>query len=82
MFGCTPSFSILKLKTMDHVDAESAERVSGIATPLPNGIAQTMAAIIATRKVNKPSFNLAVCKKAMPRRNMDIGNSMKKITEA
>jgi len=35
------SFSILKPKTVDHTDAETAERVSEMATPLPNGIIQT-----------------------------------------
>jgi len=31
-----------------------------MATPLPNGIVQTMAAIMVVIKVNKASFSLAV----------------------
>lgn len=41
------------LKTMNHVDAKSAERGSGMATPLPNGIVHTMAAIIASGSEQK-----------------------------
>jgi len=43
---------------MDHIDAESAERVSGMATPLPNGIVQTIAATIAAMNVKNPNFLL------------------------
>lgn len=79
MSHCTRS--ILKPKTMDHVDAESAESVSGIATPLPNGITQTTAATITVMSVKNPNFVLDVRKKAAPRKNIEIGKRMKKLTE-
>ena len=67
---------------MDHADAESPERVSGMATPLPNGIVQTIAATTAARNVKNPNFILDVRKKAAVRKNIDIGKSAKNATEA
>lgn len=37
---------------MDHVDAESAARVSGMATPPPCGIAQTSDATMAAKSID------------------------------
>lgn len=77
---CTRNIS--KPKTIAHVDAESPEIVSGIATPLPNGTAQTIAATTATMSVKNPSFVLDVRKKATLKKNNDIGKKTKKVTEA
>lgn len=82
IFDYTPSLSILKPKTTDHVDAERPERVSGIATPLPNGMIQTSAATIAVANVKNPNFVLDVRKKATPIKTVDTGRSAKKATEA
>jgi hypothetical protein len=67
---------------MNHADAESPERVSGMATPLPNGIVQTIAAAIAAMNVKNPNRVLDVLKKAAPRKNIDIGRSVRNVTEA
>jgi hypothetical protein len=71
---------------MEHVDAETAERASGIATPEPNGIVQyithTTTATAANRKVNKPNFTLASSKNVALRTSIDIGKNTKKPTEA
>jgi len=74
--------SILKPKTINHVDIESAERVSGMATPLMNGIIQTIVATMAAMNVKNPSFILGTRKKAAPIKNIEIGKSVKKVTEA
>jgi len=60
LFEYAASFSILKLKTVDDVNVESGEGLSGMTTPLPNGIIQTTAETIGARKVNELSFNSAV----------------------
>jgi len=77
--------SIWMPKTMDRADAESAEMVSGIATPrtnlIENCIIQTAAATKAARKVNNPIFTLPVRKKVAQIMNVDMGKSAKKITE-
>jgi hypothetical protein len=71
---------------MDHVEAESAEIVSGMATfgtyRIANCRTQTNAAIITVRKVNTPNFTLAVSKNVALITNIDTGKSTKKPTEA
>ena len=53
-----------------------------MTTPLPKGIVQTTAAAATAMNVKKPNLLLELLKKAMPRKNSDIGKSTKKATEA
>jgi len=45
LLECDRSLSILKPKAMDHVIAENAERITGMATPSSNRFVQTIVAI-------------------------------------
>ncbi|MCK4474581.1 hypothetical protein KAU30_01960 [Candidatus Bathyarchaeota archaeon] len=67
---------------MDHVDADSAARVSGTATPPPCGITQTSTAPMAAENVNSPRFIWDICSKAVPIKKNDVGKSIKNATEA
>jgi hypothetical protein len=70
---------------MDHVEAESAEIVSGMATfgtyRIANCRTQTNATIIAVRKVNTPIFTLPMTKNVAQMISIDIGAKMKNATE-
>lgn len=84
--GREACLSILKPMTVDHVEAESAAIVSGIATPEPNlavaCIVHAAVAALAIRKVNSAIFTLAICRKAVTKKNIETGYSMKNATEA
>ena len=85
LFECEVSFNILKPKAIAHIDAESAESVSGIATLEPNPIVHciihTTAAVMATKKVKTPIFTLAASKNAVLITSIDMGEITKKATE-
>jgi len=70
---------------MDHVDATSAEIVSGMATfgtyRIANCRTQTSAAVIAVRKVNKPIFTFSMTKNVAQMISIDIGVNVKNATE-